>query len=341
MSFLKQSDLTDQALIKALPHPLYLVGRDCTVKQANPAAEELNGKLGIAGVLPNEVRRYLKEAVARNQAVTGDDIRQAVHLSNQAYLQQIFRLADAGDGHESWAVLLMEVTRLRQTVEAKARALSTLSHEVKTPLTGIRLSLHLLLEEKLGALNADQRELLEVGRDECERMLVTLQAQLELAHFENGRIELQLQPISPVELLAEAIASHGETVRSTGSELKTEISHGLPNVLADLRLTNRVLGNLVANAAKHGTKGRPVVLRAQPHGSGHVRLSVVNHGQPLSEPEQIEIFDQISRRPYGDSTGLGLALCREIIARHGGHMGVHCPAGSGFVEFFLDLRLAS
>ena len=84
------------------------------------------------------------------------------------------------------------------------------------------------------------------------------------------------------------------------------------------------------------------MLRAKARGDGYVRFSVVNHGQPLSEPEQALVFDPFFRRPgeNAEGTGLGLAICREIATLHGGRVGVFCPAGSDLVEFFFDLRRA-
>ena len=183
----QQPSPIDQALLRALPYPLYVVDCDFVVRLTNPSADELNGRLGIDGVLPEEVRRQLDDAVLRNQDRVGDDIRRAVHFSaTQTCLPQIFRLAGAFGPRDGWAVLLVDVTHLGENAEAKAKTLSALSHEVKTPITSIRLSLHLLLEEKLGALNPDQRELLEVARDECENMLATMQAQLQLMRRQSG-----------------------------------------------------------------------------------------------------------------------------------------------------------
>ena len=107
-------------------------------------------------MLPGEVRLQIDAAAAQNRDVVGDDIRRAVHLvlpeagESGDYLPQIFRMAGAFGADDGWAVLLMDVTRLRRNVEAKTKALATLSHEVKTPVTGIRMSVHLLLEGKMG-----------------------------------------------------------------------------------------------------------------------------------------------------------------------------------------------
>jgi signal transduction histidine kinase/HAMP domain-containing protein len=337
-----------RAILEALPYPVYIVDGGFTVRQTNPRAEALSRALGIPGVLPGEVRRQIDAAVADNRDLVSDDLQRAVRLpgaegsTGDDYLPQIFRMAGAFGAEDGWAVLLMDITRLRRNVEAKTKALATLSHEVKTPVAGIRMTLHLLLEGKLGTVNADQRELLEVARNDCERLLAVLQALLELARLEMGRAELQIDPQASADLLSEAQAAHGDRVRQNGGQLAVEAPADLPAVLADPVQVNRVLGNFLSNAGKYGVPGRPVILRAKARGDGFVRFSVINHGRPFSELEQALVFDPFFRRPgeQSEGTGLGLAICREIAALHGGRVGVFSPADTDLVEFFLDLRRA-
>ena len=237
---------------------------------------------------------------------------------------------------------MIDVTRLRQLDEAKTKALSTLGHEVKTPVTGIRMTLHLLLEEKLGPLNPDQRELLEAGRDDCERLLSVLQALLELAKLESGRTALKLESTSAELVLAQAEAMHGEIVRQSGFTLELEPAAGLPAVRADPLHAARVLGNFLANAAKYGLPGTPVRMRAEARADGFVRFTVANAtDRPLAEEEQARVFDPFYRRPgeRAEGAGLGLAIAREIALAHGGRVGVWSE--SGRVEFYLDLRKAA
>ena len=341
-----------RAILEALPYPVYIVDRLFDVRQTNPRAEQLSHALGIPRLLPGEVRRQIDEAAAQNSDLLGDDIRRAVRLApvdgpdagdlGGDYLPLIFRMIGVFGEEDGWAVLLVDVTRLRRNDEAKTKALATLSHEVKTPVSGIRMTLHLLLEGKLGPINADQRELLEVSRDDCERLLAVLQALLELARLESGRIDLNPQPYVPAHLLGEVMAAHGDAVRRSGGEIVLEAPDDLPAVLADPLHANRVLANFLSNAAKYGLPGQPVILRAQARGDGYVRFSVINHGRPLSEAEQARVFDPFFRRPgeIAEGTGLGLSICREIANLHGGRVGVFCPAGTDLVEFFFDIRQA-
>ena len=114
---------------------------------------------------------------------------------------------------------------------------------------------------------------------------------------------------------------------------------GMSPVLADLIHAGRVLGNFLSNAAKYGARGGEVRFLATERADGFVRFSVSNPAaRPLSEAEQLRIFDPFYRRPgeKAEGSGLGLTIAREIAAAHGGRIGVWCEGGR--VEFYLDLR---
>ncbi len=345
-----QANRLSRAILEALPYPVYIVDATFAVKLMNPRADKLSSALAIPGALPGAVRKAIDDATALGCELIGDDLHRAVEIAQPeakgtpaTYLPQVFRMPGAAGAGEGWAVLLMDVTKLRQFDLAKTKALSTLGHEVKTPVTSIRMTLHLLLEEKIGALTADQRELVQAGRDDCERLLIVLQALLELARFESGRVTMRLLPVAPGDLVAQADAMHGDYVRRLGVVFATEpVPSALPAVQADMIHVVRVLGNFLTNAAKYGVPGRPVTLRAELRADGFVRLSVRNQTpRPLSEAEQAQVFDPFYRREGegAEGTGLGLTICREIAAAHSGRVGVW--TSGDLVDFFLDLRVVS
>jgi len=328
-------------ILQALPWPVYLVDREFRVLRCNRRAEELSRLFHSPAAVPEVLHGRIADAATHPGDWGSDDLRRVVRLSppgqpEMSCLVQVVPLAAAAEATATWAVLVLDVTRLHPQREAETKAMGLLGHELKTPAAGLRLALHLLLEEKLGPLNAAQRELLEVGRDDCEHLLATLQALLELARLESGQIALHLLPIAPGELLAEA----GAQWRQSGGEFILDLPTGLPPVLADASQAGRVLARFVANAGEQGVAGPPIELRARAPGDGYVRLSVVNRGSPLSDADQARVFEPFFRRPgpKRPGTGLELAHCRAIAALHGGRIGVHCSADA--VEFFLDLRTA-
>lgn len=339
-----------RAILEALPYPIYIVDESYNVRLKNPRAKALSAALSISGRLPAVVRKCVDDAAALGTELIGDDLRRAVEIPIgdatagpvPTFLPQVFRMADVPGSTSGWAVLLVDVTRLRQFDQAKTKAIATLGHEVKTPVTSIRMALHLLMEERIGPLTNDQRELVSAGRDDCERLLTVLQALLELARFEGGRVEIKLTPTAPAELIAQAEAMHGSFLRGSEAPLKVEPApDGLPLVYADAIHVGRLLGNFLSNAAKYRTPRTPVTIRAETRADGFVRLSVVNQTPtPLSEVDQTRIFDPFYRRAGTgtEGTGLGLTICREIAALHHGRVGVHTEGNE--VEFYLDLRVA-
>ncbi len=346
-----EANRVSRAILEALPYPVYIVDADYAVKMMNPRAEALSRALEISGALPGAVRKAIDDAAALGADLVGDDLHRAVEVPvpgaagdpMPTYLPQVFRMAAVPGAKTGWAVLLVDVSKLRQFDLAKTKALSVIGHEVKTPVTSIRLTLHLLLEEKIGALTADQRELVQAGRDDCERLLTVLQALLELSRFESGRVTMRVLPVAPATLLAQADAMHGDFVRRQGVTVVIEpVPPGLPAVQADAIHVVRVLGNYLSNAAKYGQPKQTVALRAELRADGFVRLSVRNRAvRALSEAEQARIFEPFYRREgeRAEGTGLGLTICREIAAAHGGRVGVW--ASGDVVDFYLDLRAVS
>ena len=109
-----------------------------------------------------------------------------------SFLPRILPIRDSDGATLGAAVLLEDVTRFRLLDEMKTNLVATVSHELKTPLTSIRLVLHLLLEENVGPLTPKQLELLVDARDNAERLLVMINNLLDLARLEQGRIQLNL-----------------------------------------------------------------------------------------------------------------------------------------------------
>lgn len=342
-----------RAILTALPHPVFIVNTDYSVRLSNPKGEALAAAAGVPGQLPAIVRRHIDEAAARQTDLIDYDLRRVVEIPIPdparpertivaCYLPQVFRLIDDRKRLDGWATMLKDVTAMKRLDDAKTKALSTLGHEVKTPITGIRMTLHLLLEEKIGPLTPDQRELIQAGRDDCERLLGILQALLELARLESGKTPFKFERVTAGTLLDQAAGHLSSLLRSSGRELRRE--SGIEEaviVRADPLHAGRVLGNFLSNAIKYSLPDQPLHLRVVTRADGFARLSVLNAtARPLTEAEQLRVFDSFYRRAgeKGEGAGLGLTIAREIAAAHGGRVGVWSEGSQ--VEFYLDLPLA-
>jgi len=210
---------------------------------------------------------------------------------------------------------------------------------MKTPLTSVRMALHLLLEEHIGPINSKQSELLIAARDDSERLLRMINDLLDLAKLESRRTGLHDDTMNAGTLIERAEAEMRDFVKARGIRLTTRVAPELPDVAVDAEQIAHVFSNFVSNAVKHTKLGEEIVLQAGLH-NGSVRFSVIDSGPGIPREYQERLFDRFFRVPGTEvsGAGLGLAIAREIVAAQGGQIGVQSEPGSGS-EFYFDLPI--
>lgn len=344
-----RTNLQNRAILTAIPAPVFVLNEDGSIDQLNPAAEILQTRLGVVGRMPAALNSLFEECVQHHRNFLPDDIREAalfrIDEKEHYFLPRIFRFsAEQGNG-VWWAVVLMDVTRFRWLDDMKTNLLATVSHEIKTPLTGIRMILHLLLEGRTGELTPIQQNMVNSARDDCERLLVTLKRLLDLVRVESGASQLQLRPVNMVESVERAKRLFSSSAQERNSEVRIESEVNLPFVSGDSVRLDEVIQNLLSNALKHGPEGFPVVMRLSKRPDGqYVRLSVIDHGGGVPEELRGRIFDKFYRVPgqKTDGVGLGLSISREIVLAHGGRIGlIEHLEDHQVTEFHVDLPIAN
>jgi signal transduction histidine kinase len=208
---------------------------------------------------------------------------------------------------------------------------STVSHELKTPLTGLQMAVHILLEESVGPLTPKQAELLLAARQDADRLLAMINDLLDLTRIEHGRVTLDLEPLAPADLVTEVIARFSPQADSQGITLSRSVGLALPPVAADAERVAHVFDNLVANALAHTDRGGTVRLSAGPD-DGRVRFTVEDDGEGVAAEHLPHLFEKFYRVPHARHSrgvGLGLAITREIVAAHGGEITVTSERGRG------------
>ncbi|MCX5877824.1 MAG: HAMP domain-containing protein, partial [Deltaproteobacteria bacterium] len=143
---------------------------------------------------------------------------------------------------------LKDVTEQRLQDELKRGVISTVSHQLKTPLTSIRMAIHLLLEEKVGPLTEKQAELLVAAREDSDRLHGILNNLLDISRIESGRVKMEFRAVSPREMAMEALESFRTAAHDQGVTLDVELPEDLPEVWADTTRVSHVFGNLLSNA---------------------------------------------------------------------------------------------
>jgi len=226
---------------------------------------------------------------------------------------------------------LKDVTEQRHQDDLKRGVISTVSHQLKTPLTSMRMAIHLLLEEKVGPLNEKQAELLVAAREDSDRLNDILNSLLDISRIESGRVQMEFHAVSPQELVLEAIEPLRITAKDQGVILEVELTEDLPQVWADKIRINYVFGNLLSNALKYTPAGGQITVSARTEENG-VMFSVADTGKGIPSQFLPRIFEQFFRVPDQGSeagAGLGLAIVKEIVEAHGGKVSVDSVEGKG------------
>jgi len=238
-------------------------------------------------------------------------------------------------------LVLQDVTQLQQQDEIKRGVISTVSHQLKTPLTSIRMAMHLLLEEKVGALTEKQVELLVAAREDSDRLHSILNNLLDISRIESGKVQMEFRAISPHSIVLEALEPFQRAAEDLGVTLINELPGELPEVRADRAQIHHVFSNLLSNALKYTPPGGNVALTAKAD-EEYVPFSVSDTGRGIPSKFLPTIFEQFFRVPdQGTQTGagLGLAIVKEIVEAHGGTVGVESSEGKS-ARLTFSLRRA-
>ncbi|MBX3750509.1 MAG: HAMP domain-containing protein [Opitutaceae bacterium] len=326
-----------EATLTSAPDPLWLVARDGTPEVANPAAAALAAGPELAGGLPEVLRPPLREVLATGNHYLPTDYQRAITLGGRHYLPRILAIGDPLADFRGAAIVLQDVTKFRLLDDAKTNLVGTVSHELKTPLTSLRLAVYLLLEAPPEALTPRQRELLEQAREDADRLLRILDTLLDLSRIEGGVAAPQLETV-PVAALLEGVAQEAR-VLYTASGHRLRVEHALAGaaVRADPAGIRHVFMNLLTNAAKYSPPGSEVLLYAGRADEGFLRFGVRDGGPGIEPEHRQRVFEKFYRVPgqTAKGAGLGLAICREIVVAHGGSIACDSAPGAGSDFHFL------
>ncbi|MBK8389389.1 MAG: HAMP domain-containing protein [Saprospiraceae bacterium] len=235
-------------------------------------------------------------------------------------------------------ILLRNVTEYKELDFAKTNFIATVSHEFKTPISSIKMSLQLLENEQIGKLNDEQRNLVESIKDDAYRLLKITGELLNMTQLESGNIQLSILPSDPREILQYAINATKTQADQKQIQLKVDCPEHISLVQADNEKTAWVLTNLISNAIRYSYDNSTINLSIQEH-STKILISVKDSGQGISPQYKDKIFDRYFRVPgtKKEGTGLGLAISKEFMEAQGGQISVESEFGAGST-FVLTLN---
>jgi NtrC-family two-component system sensor histidine kinase KinB len=250
-------------------------------------------------------------------------------------------IRDRGGQLTGVVLILKDVTEPFRLEEMKSDLISTVSHQLRTPLTSIRMAIHLLIEEKIGPLTEKQVELLLAARDDSDTLHGILTNLLDISRIASGRQQIVLQKISSRTLVLEAVEPFRRVAQDGGVELEITLPDDLPMVSANAGRIGHVFSNLLTNALRYTRPGGRITVSAEEEG-GMVRFHVSDTGSGIPKEYLPEIFERFFRVPDQlpeTGAGLGLAIAKQIVEAHGGHIDVESRMGEGTTFTFTLMRV--
>lgn len=337
---------TQQAL-DSLSAPIAVVDLDGTVEAVTRTAQDTFG-LEVGAALRdcaytwmNTLFQQAAKSGRHEQLPPDDDLVQVFSGGEEKFFRpEAVPVLDTFGQIAGVKLILHDATLTRQQDELKRGLASTVSHQLKTPLTSIRMALYLLLDDKVGPLTAKQEELLIAAREDSDRLYAILEDLLDIARMQSGRVQIELRAVDAVELALNAIAPFRAEVQDHGITLNTSLQETLPQVQADLTRIPHVFANLISNAVGHTPPGGQITVSARAEGD-FVWYNISDTGCGIPNEFQSRVFEQFFRVPQegkGSGVGLGLAIAKEIVTAHGGEILLDSQPGKGST-FSFSLKI--
>ncbi|MGE5354154.1 MAG: ATP-binding protein [Acidobacteriota bacterium] len=335
-----------EAIIYSLNDAIFIIDEDKKILYLNKAAEDITGlKESEAAGLPaqdvalaNDLVREILKGVIISGSANGNPKNNYIPIvlnQKEAYFTKEVietRLADDENSPASttgYIIILKNVTRYEERDTAKTNLIATVSHELKTPLSSINLSVKLLEDKRLGELSQAHQKIVQTVRQETLRLSKMVNELLDYSQTESGNIRLKIGLTKADEIMDYALTSLMMLISDKNITVDTSIDSDLPPIKADIEKTVWVLVNLITNAVRYTSENGTLRICCSRDGN-FVRFSVSDHGPGIEKEDLKRIFDkfvQIGSNPRG--RGLGLAIAREFVTSQSGEIWAESEMGAG------------
>ena len=235
--------------------------------------------------------------------------------------------------------VLHDITALKRMDRMKSQFVSTVSHEIQSPMNSVMMQIQVILDGLAGDLTEKQRSILTRASQKINNLARMASELLDLARIESGLISLEREPVDMSAIIRDQMAFHLPKAESESIRLEIDVPEVLPPILANRRNMEEVLSNLITNAIKYSPDGGQVLVSAFAENDS-LCIRVKDSGLGISPEDLKLIFKQFyriknERTRYINCTGLGLAIVKSILESHQGRIKVESRPGEGstFIVF--------
>ena len=305
------------------------------ILSAKKSAEEL--------ALKNDLlRRLIRELVTPSEQkeplkIYADDKESYFKAS---YVPIINTEAEKGEPRKLGDVILLKnITEFKELDSAKTTFISTISHELKTPIAAIMMSLQLLEDKRVGALNDEQEQLSKSIKENSERLLSITGELLNMTQVEAGKLQFMPKITKPIELIEYAIKANQVQADKFNIQIEVEYpEEKIGKLFVDSEKIAWVLTNLLSNAIRYSKENGRVIIGAK-QDENWIELYVQDFGKGIDPRYHKSIFDRYFRVPGTkvQGSGLGLSISKDFVEAHGGTLTVESELGKGS-RFVMRLK---
>lgn len=228
--------------------------------------------------------------------------------------------------------VLKNITQFKELDEAKTNFIATVSHELKTPLASIKMSLKLLSDERVGTMNDEQNQLLTHIKEDSDRLLKITGELLDLSQVETGNLKLTFAIAKPGDIVNYAVDAVKFQAEQKSIKLELNCDSNLPEVNADIQKTAWVLVNFLSNALRYSSEKSTVKIDVFQK-EKFIQFSVQDFGKGIDEKYQKRLFERYFQVPTDgknkSGSGLGLAISKDFIEAEEGKIWVESAIGEG------------
>lgn len=238
-------------------------------------------------------------------------------------------------------IMLKNITEFKELDSAKTTFISTISHELKTPISAIMMSLQLMEDKRIGALNQEQADLAGSIKENSERLLNITGELLNMTQVESGKLQLKPKITKPIELIDYAIKANRVQAEKFNIQIEVDYPEDkIEKLFVDSEKIAWVLTNLLSNAIRYSPENGRVVIGARHTDGGYTEMYVQDFGKGIDPRYHKSIFDHYFRVPGTkvQGSGLGLSISRDFVEAHNGTLTVQSELGKGSV-FIMRFKI--
>jgi len=349
-----------ETIINNMKDPIFVLNEKYVILSLNKVANDIIGmkEIDIVGKYAPDIatkndliHNIIKDFFNDNNDAPAEGSRlMKIYLDEKEsfFSKEILKVFLTNSNHNNeeqligYVIILKNVTKYQELDAAKTNFIATISHELKTPIASLKMSLKLLDDPRIGDINVEQKQLVNNMKEEAERLLTITSELLDITQVETGNIHLNIKPASVERIILHAYNAMKFHAEQKNISMELNMEENLPDVNADIDKTVWVLINLITNALRYSEVDNKILIQVKKE-EQNVHFSIQDFGSGIDPIYLDKIFNKFFQVPGSEKsgTGLGLSISREFIIEQKGKIWVESELGKGSkFNFYLPIYKA-